>query len=133
MNKKKFDEFLQNRLEKTQKMLGSKGVEYANEKDVFKNFKDAARILNTSPNQALIGMYIKHHVSLMEFVRGEKYPDEEIISEKIGDMINYLILLEAMFHQQTEEDKLILGYNFEDDKNYFTYPDNDIDYDDELP
>ena len=51
-----------------------------------------------SPETALIGMWTKHVVSIMDICDNieNKVPPVEIIEEKIGDAINYLILLEAM-------------------------------------
>ncbi len=44
-----------------------------------------------------------------------KIPDEKVLEEKIGDAINYLILIEGMFKEDMEPQKLEesrLKYNY---------------------
>lgn len=97
-NFKFFDEVLKDQLEQTNKILGLKGKEYSTEQDRFSNFKAAARIEKVSPEKALLGMMVKHEVSVRDIVDSldEKLPNEAMLNEKIGDWINYLILLKGM-------------------------------------
>lgn len=103
MTREEFERVVESRIHLIQQSLLNKGHEYALTQSAFHNFEQAARILNVSEPQALIGMYIKHHVSIMDFVNGVRYPEPQAVREKIGDMINYLILLEAMFYEQDKE------------------------------
>ena len=79
-------------------LLHSKHQEYANEDD-FHNFKCAAKLQGVTPEQALIGMMDKHVVSVHDLVNnaaeGRVIP-EDLWREKIGDNINYLLILWAM-------------------------------------
>ena len=55
-------------------------------------------MLRTTPEKALVGMWTKHIISILDIVDGldKKLVPVEMIEEKIGDAVNYLILLEAM-------------------------------------
>ena len=96
MTPEEFDKMLDNRLEQIRSVLSSKAKEYAHVGDRLFNFKVAARIHGCTPEQALWGMAMKHLVSVMDLVEGRLEPTPEMVNEKIGDLVNYLILLEAV-------------------------------------
>jgi len=104
-----FDEILSTRLEKIKTILGAKAKEYASNDDRFHNFNVAGRIAGVTPEKALYGMMLKHEVSvtdLIELAGAEPSKlNEAIIDEKIGDNINYLILLEGLLKQRCREIK----------------------------
>jgi len=93
-------ELIDRRFEKTRATLGSKAEEYASEDNRLHNFDVAARILDVTPEQALQGMMLKHLISVLDIIEWTGTKPEKItnplIDEKIGDTINYLILLEAL-------------------------------------
>lgn len=79
-------------------VLLSKHAEYATEDD-FHNFNVAASMQGITPEQALIGMMDKHVVSVHDLVNEAaegKIVHSDTWKEKIGDNINYLLLLWAM-------------------------------------
>lgn len=94
-----FSEILKHRIELIQSTLNSKAAEYA-KVDRLYNFKRAACILNTTPQKALLGMLMKHIVSVIDLIESDELPERSLMEEKIGDSINYLILLEAIFREQ---------------------------------
>lgn len=96
IKRSQFDQVLKERLRKIEKILGEKAKEYAKNNDRYHNFNVAARIRNTSPEEALSGMMMKHIVCVMDLIEDPKSATFELIDEKIGDNINYLILLEGM-------------------------------------
>jgi len=98
MLESEFENILEVRIDKIRETLKSKAKEYATE-DRLHNFKIAARICDTTAEQALWGMASKHLVSIIDMVSDSKdrIPSHAMVDEKIGDMINYLILLEAVF------------------------------------
>lgn len=112
-----FNEVLERRLRLCKEVLAKKAQEYAADHDRFHNFNVAGRILGTTPEDALIGMFMKHLVSVLDIVdnlREEAYPPAEMVDEKIGDAINYLILLEGLLKKRIETRKsLISTYLFE--------------------
>jgi hypothetical protein len=98
-----FDEILIRRLNNTESVLKSKGKEYATNNDRYHNFRVAARVLNTTPEKALLGMAAKHLVSILDIVENSSKGElinEAHLDEKIGDMINYLILLEGLLKER---------------------------------
>jgi hypothetical protein len=99
-----FDVLLERRLALTKKVLGAKAVEYASEKDRLHNFKQAAAFMRGTPQQALLGFMAKHLVSIVDMIEDHAVAKEVLpgqIDEKIGDAVNYLILLEALFKDTT--------------------------------
>lgn len=94
-----FNEILEERLKAIKNTLGSKAQEYAFKDDRLHNFKVAARVSQVTIPAALWGMALKHLVSVMDLVEGQLTATPETVNEKIGDMINYLILLEAVFKE----------------------------------
>lgn len=96
MDNNTFTLLVDKRLNHCAQTLVKKGKEYASVTDRLHNFKVAARVNDTTPEKALWGMYTKHLVSVMDLV---EYPGDataELIIEKIGDSINYMVLLEAL-------------------------------------
>ena len=95
MNISEFNYVLNQRISQIREVLSHKAKEYARD-DRLHNFKVAADILGCSPAHALIGMKVKHDVSVLDLVRYPELRTPKLIDEKIGDSINYLILLEAI-------------------------------------
>ncbi|HOK59252.1 MAG TPA: hypothetical protein PL047_09615 [Methanothrix sp.] len=83
--------------------LERKAEEYTEESDPLHNFVRAGAMLGCSPARALVGMWAKHVISILDIVdrtdRGETVR-AELIEEKVTDAICYLILLEAMLRFQ---------------------------------
>lgn len=101
MTAKEFKRLVKARQKHTDITLLQKGEEYSRNGERLHNFYRAAAMNNQTPEQALWGMLSKHLVSLKDMVdRTEKsiYPTEDQINEKLGDIINYLHLLEGLFN-----------------------------------
>jgi hypothetical protein len=100
MNQRDFKKLIKARQKHTDATLIVKGAEYARGNDRLHNFYRAAAMNEETAPQALWGMMGKHLVSLMDMIDDTAegiYPSEAQITEKIGDSINYLHLLEALF------------------------------------
>lgn len=89
-----FNEVVDHQLRKCEAILGVKAGEYADDTDRLHNFKQAARLEQTTPVKALAGMMVKHTVSVYDMCYDGEYTQEQW-SEKITDHINYLLLLRA--------------------------------------
>ena len=102
MNKHSFQHILNERLSKTVRVLGNKAADYAKDGDRLHNFRVAARIGNESMAKALEGMMRKHLVSVYDLIDKDEREviPADLIDEKIGDLINYLILLEAVLLEE---------------------------------
>lgn len=102
MTHQDFDLLLESRICKTKSVLASKASEYATT-DRLHNFKRSGKISNRTPEQALMGMWTKHVTSLFDIVddiAAGKLASVAMVDEKIGDTINYLILLEALIAER---------------------------------
>jgi hypothetical protein len=79
--------------------LTEKAAEYAHDGDRHSNFRHAGKVLNCTPEKALVGFAVKHTVAMLDFVdeldHGKARPIEQW-REKIRDQIGYLILLETL-------------------------------------
>jgi hypothetical protein len=88
-----------------EEMLGTKGEEYSSADDRFHNFKVAAAVDGETPEKALWGMWKKHFVSLKDMVDGTaegQAPEANLLTEKIGDSINYLLLLKGLLIERAD-------------------------------
>ena len=106
MNTNNFNKLLALRIADMQATLASKSAEYSTSVDKLHNFKRAGRIMDCSPQRALLGMYVKHLTSILDIIdRADKgeLPDLDLWNEKIRDSINYLVLLEAIIKEQIED------------------------------
>ena len=92
---KTFEQIVEDRIQKIRNTLSKKAGEYATGGNRFHNFDVAGRIADSSSEQALFGMMLKHIVSVMDIVESGDTTEAQL-DEKIGDTINYLILLEGI-------------------------------------
>ena len=99
---KTYSERIEDMIEHCKDMLLTKHTEYATEDD-FHNFNVAASLQNVTPQQALVGMMTKHVVSVCDLVNdhaeGREIPLDKW-KEKIGDNVNYLLILWAMVNMR---------------------------------
>lgn len=105
MNTADFNKIIDSRIQKCLDVLCKKADEYATD-DRLHNFKVAAELQGCTPIRALSGMMCKHTVSVYDlindFEEGKDIP-LELWEEKIGDSINYLLLLTALIHEHKGE------------------------------
>ena len=105
MTNKKFASILDQRIIKIRSVLSAKACEYASDDDRLHNFKKAACFTRETPSQVCTGFFLKHLVSVLDIVEEYARLDfrkSELVDEKIGDAINYLILLEALLTESGE-------------------------------
>ena len=104
MTAKDFRNLLEVRFKKIQDTFTVKQEEYANEVDVFENIKNGVRlsVFNTEPEQVAWSYAAKHLESIISILEKlpEEKPSEELINEKIGDAINYLIIIEGLLKER---------------------------------
>ena len=107
MNNETFEKVLDARIERCRETLIVKAREYATQ-DRLHNFKVAAELQGCTPAKALAGMMCKHTVSVYDLIN-EFESGIEITpimwDEKIGDSINYLLLLNALIVEDRLERK----------------------------
>lgn len=105
MTAKEFNKIVHEQIERCEQTLCSKSEEYATE-DKLHNFKQAARVQKCTLEKALAGMMCKHTISIYDMINGvengKTYPIEQW-NEKIGDHINYLLILAAVIREGGEK------------------------------
>lgn len=102
MTDQEFEAVLKTRIEKIKSVLGKKAAEYARG-DRLSNFKKASVAMGCSPEQACVAFWMKHVISLNDLVndlKSDKTAPAEMWDEKIGDAINYLILLDGLISER---------------------------------
>ena len=103
----KRDEFIKSTeeaLEHLMETLKQKGKEYSTVDNTFANFENGVGTSMCDTREGVLWHYmLKHIVSIKDLVQeleigGEfnKHYTEDYVNEKIGDNINYLLLLRAM-------------------------------------
>jgi len=112
MTRKQFvEDVVQRRIKLIQDVLQTKNEEYAGQEDVFKAFTEALPLSFHDTKQAVAWEFMVKHLQSIKLIIEEraktgKLPDEKLLEEKIGDAINYLILIEGMFKEEYEPVKL---------------------------
>lgn len=107
MTNEQFNAIAEHLLQNTANTLIKKASEYSMDTDRLSNFKQAARLQRCTPEQALQGYLTKHIISIYDRVTYAQDFPLELAEEKIGDTINYLILLYALLAERAEADKII--------------------------
>lgn len=100
MNKDKFNNLVEERVEKIKRILLEKSAEYSSDEDKLKNFKSGSPISGQTPTAYLWSLATKHLECIREMALGRL--DVKYYDEKIGDAINYMILLEGLFKENLE-------------------------------
>lgn len=98
-----FDHIVNDRCILIKRTLVEKGKEYRRNNDPLHNFRIAAKVQNTTEEKALWGFAAKHYVSFLDIINDIEQgnlPTMEVVDEKIGDLINYLILCEASIKEK---------------------------------
>ena len=102
MDEKRFNEVIERQLELSRNTLCRKAGEYSIGGDRLHNFNQAARVDNESVEKAIWGMAKKHLSCVLDLVHGDAKPTEGFLDEKIGDFINYLLILKAHFMNEIQ-------------------------------
>lgn len=105
MTHKDLRELLEQVQARDKSLFACKNDEYARG-DALSNFKKAANAKNCTPEDALIGMLVKHWVSIVDIVADldeGKVAPLELWQEKCGDLRVYGFLLEALATERIQQ------------------------------
>ena len=106
-----FNQIVEEQMQKCKDTLIVKAAEYSTE-DRLHNFMVASEFMGVSPEQVCLGFLSKHLVSIsdmcMQSSQGGHYT-ELLWDEKIGDSINYLLLLSAIIRRENKNKLDIKG------------------------
>ena len=103
MNRQEFNKELDKLLDSIRQRFKVKGDEYATEESVFANFDKGGRVTGLPPEIVLDGYLTKHYVSyrdMLDCIYSGFRPSNELIDEKLGDIILYFILQKIMMENQ---------------------------------
>jgi hypothetical protein len=132
MKTSEFEQVLDRRLALIRNVLSSKAKEYSDSSDRLHNFARAGEMLRIGKAEALLGMWAKHVVSIMDLAQTEpskrQIATTELIEEKIGDAINYLILLEAMLKEEQQSVSILKSDDDGTKKEKFVVPEDCVFY-----
>ena len=108
----KFQEIVASMLNHCNNTLVVKAKEYSRNNDSLHNFNQGVKSSTTgeSREEIIWGMARKHWLSIIDIredVKKDKLPAQELLSEKFGDMINYLLIEYASITEKIEENSNI--------------------------
>lgn len=99
MNRKEFEKELDKLFASIKDRCLRKGDEYATNESVFSNFDKGSRVTGLPSELVLDGYLTKHYVSyrdMLDSIYSGVRPSQELIDEKLGDIILYFILQKVM-------------------------------------
>lgn len=99
MDRQEFNKELDKLFNSIKQKFQIKGDEYATEESVFANFDKGSGIMGLPPELVLDGYLTKHYVSyrdMLDSIFDGVRPTNEMIDEKLGDIILYFILQKIM-------------------------------------
>jgi hypothetical protein len=96
MRAENFDQLVLDENAESTLMLCRKAEEYAGDHDRLENFKQAAGMLSVNPAEALMGMLVKHFVSVGKMSKSPNAYTMDKWDEKLRDIRNYTYLLKAV-------------------------------------
>jgi hypothetical protein len=97
MNQENFGKLIASRVEHSTSVLARKGVVYSSDDDRLSNFKSVGTMKKETPQKALWGMVAKHIIATQDMIDSGNTPTYEWINEYLGDIHNYMYLLEAIW------------------------------------
>ena len=99
VNNHRYADSITEMIDHCKQTLIDKHAEYAVGSN-YHNFEQAAKLMNTDPRKALAGMMAKHTVSVYDLIESNEIAPRDQWKEKIGDHINYLLILWAMVNEE---------------------------------
>ena len=96
MTNEDFDVLVNKRLAECKKTLIAKTGIYASKKDRLHNFKVGAALIRQTPSQYAMALVTKHIVAIADKLVNNETMTLEFVVEKMGDTINYMLLIEAL-------------------------------------
>ena len=106
MNNLEFVTFRDKIIEECCSLSDSKSIEYTqSSNDKLANFKNIGRRFNIDP-LLVAGVYMNKHIdSVNNFIKTGKMPSGESLHSRLQDIINYSILMSAIYHEQNNSTK----------------------------
>lgn len=99
MTKEQFEKIFKARITKLEDLLVNKANVYSSDSNRLHNFESGARISGKTPSEVLDGFLLKHYISyrdILQDIANGKEVDYDKFEEKLGDIICYFFLQEAV-------------------------------------
>ena len=97
------ESLIEERIKKCKDVLLKKSEEYSSDSDRMRNFNTAGRMLGMPPYRVAFMYMVKHFESVYEIVVNDQPTSPALWEEKITDLINYLLLIDAMWRKSHED------------------------------
>ena len=110
MTEKRFDEIVEEVCEQVKQTLLIKAKEYRRGNNPFHNFDVGSQRSGLIREKVLDGFLLKHEISIADMTNDlvdGKLPTKELLDEKFGDNIIYLIIKKASIIDKIEENAKI--------------------------
>jgi hypothetical protein len=98
----RFNEIFEQRVQQSRDTLVAKSKEYATVGDRLHNFKVGAEFMGCTQEYYALSLATKHLVSIRDMVLTGNI-DRGMIDEKLGDAVNYMILIEAILKEEASK------------------------------
>ena len=111
MKEDKFDEVIEQSLNQAREVLIIKGKEYRRNQNAMHNFDISVQQSTTGETRedVIWSMARKHFISIQDIrtdIREGNLPSRDLVDEKYGDLINYLLLEKASIIDKLDKVKL---------------------------
>lgn len=103
MDNDTFNANIEARVKQSLDTLYAKNSAYNPDADKLAGFKLAGGLQGITAREALGGMMAKHTVSVYDLIRQKDLASDELWTEKLGDHLNYLLLLSAVVADERDE------------------------------
>lgn len=113
MTEERFDEVVEEVCEQVKQTLLIKAKEYRRQNNPFHNFDMGSQRSGLIREKVLDGFLLKHEISIADMTNDlvdGKLPTKELLDEKFGDNIIYLIIKKASIIDKIEENARIEVY-----------------------
>jgi hypothetical protein len=95
---------MRQRIKSIRSVIKEKGKQYGSDRDRLYQLNKAAMLLGKTPKQVCLSYMSKHLTALMCWIEEDSDISIEQWEEKIGDSINYLIILETLVKKETKNE-----------------------------
>ena len=100
MNHDTFMKIVDERERTCRQVLDTKGKIYSVDDDRLSNFKGVGGMNEETPQEALWGMVSKHIIATRDMIKSGEAPSRKWIHEYLGDIHNYMYLLEGLWEER---------------------------------
>lgn len=106
MKNDEIDKYIRETISRVENTLLVKAKEYVRNDDRLHNFNVGSALTGMTRERVLDGFMLKHYISyrdMLNDIDNGKLPSNQYVEEKIGDMIVYLILMEASIKNKNKK------------------------------